>query len=61
MNVKAAAFASRLTGVVGILASFLLWKMYGPGGLIIGLIGSSFWFGLGWYVVKKPGTRNVSK
>ncbi|WP_188646646.1 hypothetical protein [Marinithermofilum abyssi] len=49
MNTKAAAFACRFTGFVGLLASLLLWKLYGIGGLITGCLLSGFWFILGWY------------
>ncbi|QKG83499.1 hypothetical protein GXN76_02770 [Kroppenstedtia pulmonis] len=53
MNAKASAFACRFTGCIGVIASLLFWKVYGPLGMIIGLIGSLFWFGLGRYVEKK--------
>ncbi|SMO73598.1 hypothetical protein [Melghirimyces algeriensis] len=49
MNKKAAIFACRFTGWVGILLSLLFWQIYGPVGLVIGWIGSMLWFGLAWY------------
>ncbi|SEM90900.1 hypothetical protein [Lihuaxuella thermophila] len=49
MNVKAAVFACHVTGLVGLAASLFLWKTVGSIGLLAGLIGSGFWFGLGWY------------
>ncbi|MFC4075581.1 hypothetical protein [Salinithrix halophila] len=49
MNAKAAVFACRFTGAVGILASFLMWKIHGPVGFTLGLIFSLFWFALAWY------------
>lgn len=48
MNMRAAAFACRVTGIAGLLASLLLWKLEGLSGLIPGLLGSLFWFALGW-------------
>lgn len=55
MNTKAAVFACRFTGFIGILASLLFWKMYGLTGLLLGLAGSMFWFGLGRYFQKTIG------
>jgi hypothetical protein len=49
MNVKAAVFACNVTGIVGLAASLFLWKAVGSSGLLAGLIGSGFWFGLGLY------------
>ncbi|MDR6225904.1 hypothetical protein [Desmospora profundinema] len=50
MNVSAAVFACRFTGVVGILASLLFWNLYGFAGLVFGLLSSMFWFGLAWHL-----------
>ncbi|PTX51493.1 hypothetical protein C8P63_13325 [Melghirimyces profundicolus] len=56
MNKKAAVFACRFTGFIGILASLFFGKVYGPAGLVLGLIGSMFWFGLAWYFQRSVGT-----
>lgn len=47
MNRKAAMFACRLTGWVGLAATFFLWQLYGWIGCVIGLAGSLLWFELG--------------
>ncbi|MBD1370794.1 hypothetical protein IC620_00270 [Hazenella sp. IB182357] len=49
MNMKAAVFACNFTGVLALLASFFLWKVAGTSLFILGLVGSGFWFGLGWF------------
>lgn len=49
MNTKAAIFACNVTGLLGLAAALLLWKISGLTGLWIGLLGAAFWFGLGWY------------
>lgn len=49
MNPKAAVFACHVTGVIGLIAALFLWKIAGTSAFIAGLLGSSFWFGLGWY------------
>ncbi|MGA8942517.1 MAG: hypothetical protein WB502_07335 [Thermoactinomyces sp.] len=53
MNVKAAIFASRLTGIIALGLAFLLWKPLGTIGLIGGLVSAGFWFVLSWYLQKK--------
>jgi hypothetical protein len=50
MNIQAAVFACRFTGVIGFLASIYLFQLYGWTGLIAGLIGSSLWFLLAIYL-----------
>ncbi|MBN2911004.1 hypothetical protein JQC72_16045 [Polycladomyces sp. WAk] len=47
MNRKAAVFACRMTGWVGLAATLFLWQLYGWIGCVIGLAGSLLWFGLG--------------
>ncbi|MDA8354353.1 MAG: hypothetical protein M0Z65_14470 [Firmicutes bacterium] len=56
MNKKAAVFACRFTGFIGLLVSLLFWYMYGLSGLVLGCIGSMVWFGLGWYVQHSANT-----
>ncbi|SFJ46165.1 hypothetical protein [Thermoflavimicrobium dichotomicum] len=56
MHTKAAIFACRVTGGIGMLASLLFLKLYGAVGLIAGLIGSGLWFGLASYL-KKSSTQ----
>jgi hypothetical protein len=48
MNRRAAAFACHITGIAGLLASLLLWKVEGLAGLTLGLLASLLWFVLGW-------------
>ncbi|SDX10322.1 hypothetical protein SAMN05444487_11058 [Marininema mesophilum] len=55
MNEKAAVFACHFTGVLGILASCLMWKIYGPTGFILGLVLSTFWFILGVWIRRQGG------
>ncbi len=50
MNIQAAVFACRFTGVIGFLASIYLFQLYEWPGLIAGLIGSSLWFLLAIYL-----------
>ncbi|PTM57500.1 hypothetical protein [Desmospora activa] len=50
MNIPAAVFACRFTGVIGILASCLFGYLYGLIGFVLGLIASMFWFSLAWYL-----------
>jgi hypothetical protein len=47
MNRKAAVFACRLTGWIGLAVTLFLWRLYGWIGCVIGLAGSLLWFGLG--------------
>lgn len=47
MDKKAAVFACRLTGWVGLAVTLFLWQLYGWIGCVIGLVGSLLWFGLG--------------
>lgn len=54
MNGRAAAFACRITGIAGLFASLLLWKLEGLTGLILGLLASLIWFVLGWRFGKSP-------
>jgi hypothetical protein len=53
MHTQAVIFASRVTGVIGVAASLFLWKVAGLTGLILGLIGSAFWFWLAFYINRK--------
>ncbi|SFS76104.1 hypothetical protein [Marininema halotolerans] len=55
MNVKAAVFACRFTGILGVLASFFMWKIYGPAGFLLGLVLSSLWFILGAWIRRQGG------
>ncbi|MFC7441886.1 hypothetical protein [Laceyella putida] len=53
MHERAAVFACRFTGVVGLLASLFLWKESGLPSFAAGLIGSGFWFALAWWIQRR--------
>jgi hypothetical protein len=59
MHEQAAIFASRVTGAIGLAASLFLWKVAGLWGLVLGLIGSGFWFWLA-FIIKRKG-KHASK
>ncbi|KPC72581.1 hypothetical protein ADL26_14730 [Thermoactinomyces vulgaris] len=56
MHERAAIFACRFTGVVGLLFSLFLWKVNGLPSFVAGLVSSCFWFALAWWIQRRAGS-----
>ncbi|SDY16069.1 hypothetical protein SAMN04487866_10270 [Thermoactinomyces sp. DSM 45891] len=57
MNMDAAVFACRFTGIAGILLSIFLGFTSGWDLFFYGILFSAFWFCLSWYF-KRPNKEN---